>query len=262
MTERCINLNADMGESFGRYVLGDDEGLIPFVSTVQVACGFHAADPGTMRRSVDLAQRHGVELGAHVSYPDLAGFGRRRMDLTEDEVYEICVYQIGALLGFCRAAGVTLNHVKPHGELYLTGVRDPATARGIARAVHAVDPGLLVLMYGDVVRAACAETGVTMIEEGYVDLDYGADGGLVLERAKQGRDPEEIAERALSLAERGGRETTDGSWFAIAAQSICLHGDGPNAVALARKVHERLRAGGYRIVPLRELPPRQASAAR
>src|SRR6266540_3282964 len=125
---KLINLNADMGESYGRYTLGDDEALMPYVATVHVACGYHAADPGTMLRSVQLAKRFGVELGAHISYPDLMGFGRRRMGLSESEVFEISVYQIGALLGFCRAEGVRLNHVKPHGELYLTGVKDRATA--------------------------------------------------------------------------------------------------------------------------------------
>ena len=128
---KLINLNSDMGESYGRYTLGDDRGIIPFVSTINIACGFHAADPGTIHSTVKLAKEFGVEVGAHISYPDFMGFGRRRMALTEREVFEISVYQIGAILAFCRAENITLNHVKPHGELFLTGVREQSTARGI-----------------------------------------------------------------------------------------------------------------------------------
>lgn len=131
------------------------------------------------------------------------------MELSEDEVFEICVYQIGALLGFCRAEGIALNHVEPHGQLYLTAVRDPATARGIVRAVRAVDPDLLLLMYGDVVARECARHGVTMVHEGYVDLDYDAEGHLVLERAKRGRSPEAILAEVMSVLDRGGRRTVD-----------------------------------------------------
>jgi 5-oxoprolinase (ATP-hydrolysing) subunit A len=250
---KTVNLNADMGESYGRYVLGNDEALVPFVATIHVACGYHAADPGTMLRSVRLAKHFGVELGAHISYPDLMGFGRRRMELCENEVFEISVYQIGALLGFCRAEGVALNHVKPHGQLYITGLRDRATARGIVRAVKAVDPELILLMAGDIVADQCAEVGVRMVHEGYVDLDYASDGSLVLERAKMSRDPETIATRTMALLERQGRETIDGSWLKIPAQSVCVHGDSPNAPEIARAVRDRVVASGYRIVGLREL---------
>jgi len=253
MEAKRVNLNADMGESYGRYVLGNDEALIPFVDTIHVACGYHAADPGTMLRSVQLAKRFDVELGAHISYPDFMGFGRRRMELSEDEVFEISVYQIGALLGFCRAEGVALNHVKPHGQLYLTGVRDRATARGIVRAVKAIDPDLILLMAGNVVADQCAELGVAMVQEGYVDLDYSPDGSLVLERAKQTRDPVTIAARAVALLDRQGREAVDGSWLEIPAKSICVHGDGANAPELAQAVRDRIIAAGYQLVRLREL---------
>jgi len=248
-----VNLNADMGESYGRYVLGNDEALIEFVDTIHVACGYHAADPGTMWRSVQLAKRFGVELGAHISYPDPMGFGRRRMELSESEVFEISVYQIGALLGFCRAEGVSLNHVKPHGQLYLTGMRDPGTARGIVRATKAVDPDLMLVMAGSVVAEECAQAGIRMVHEGYVDLDYAPDGSLVLERAKMPRDPETIAARAVALLEQQGRQAIDGSWLSIPTQSICLHGDGANAPELARTVRARISAAGYKIVGVRAL---------
>jgi UPF0271 protein len=250
---KLINLNADMGESFGRYVLGDDAALIPYLNSINVACGYHAADPGTMRKSVELARRHGVELGAHISYPDLPGFGRRQMVLSEEEVFEISVYQIGALLGFCRAAGVPLTHVKPHGELFLAGVRNPIMARGIARAVKAVDPDLILLMAGENVARACAAVGVKMAYEGYVDLNYNPDGTVLIERTKQSRPPEAIAERAVALAEKQGCHLADGSWLAVPTQSICIHGDGPNAPAIAKAVQDSLVAAGYRMASLREL---------
>lgn len=246
-----INLNADMGESFGRYRLGVDEQLIAHVDTIHVACGYHAADPLTMLHSVQLAKRFGVELGAHISYPDLAGFGRRRMGLSEDEVFGISVYQIGALLGFCRAEGVQLTHVKPHGELYLTGVREEATARGIVRAVQAVDPSLALIMSGDLVARHCEQLGVPLIHEGYVDLNYNPDGSIALERTKVHRDPAEIAQRALRMLEQSGAEANDGSWLSFPVQSICLHGDGPNPVEVARAVRTAIVEAGYKLTGIR-----------
>jgi UPF0271 protein len=248
-----INLNADMGESYGRYTLGNDQGLIPFIRTANIACGYHAADPATIHASVKLAKEHGVEIGAHISYPDFMGFGRRRMDLSEQEVFEISVYQIGAVLAFCRAESVPLNHVKPHGQLFLTGVRDRATARGIVRAIKAVDPSLLLIMYGAVVASECATAGVKMLHESYVDLDYNPDGSLILDRLRGARDPAVVAKNALSLVERQGRSAIDGSWLNLPTQSICLHGDMANAVDLARSVGEALIAAGHQVVPTREL---------
>lgn len=248
-----INLNADMGESYGRYTLGTDEELIPYVNTAHVACGYHAADPATMLRSVELAKKHGVELGAHVAYPDLAGFGRRRMSLTEQEVFEVTVYQVGALLGFCRALEVPLTHVKPHGELYLTGVRDRPTARGIVRAVKAMNLDLALLMAGPLIAEECERAGVPMIHEGFVDLDYQADGFVTLERKKAARNPGAMAKRALDMLERGGIEATDGTWIGLPVQSICMHGDGPNAVEIARAVRQELLGAGYELVGIRTM---------
>lgn len=250
---RSINLNSDMGESYGRYTLGNDRGLIPYVASVNIACGFHAADPGTIHTTVKLAKEFNVEVGAHISYPDFMGFGRRRMALTEQEVFEISVYQIGAVLAFCKAENVPLNHVKPHGQLFLTAVHDKSTARGIVRAVKAVDPNLLLILSGPVVAAECAAAGITMIPEGYVDLDYNADGSLYLELKRGARDPARVAANAISLVERQGREAMDGSWLEIPAQSICLHGDMANAVDLARTVHDTLVKAGHKIVPTRAL---------
>jgi UPF0271 protein len=253
---KLINLNSDMGESYGRYTLGDDRGLIRFVSTINIACGFHAADPGTIHSTVKLAKEFGVEIGAHISYPDFMGFGRRRMALTEREVFEISVYQIGAVLAFCQAENVALNHVKPHGELFLTGVREESTAKGIVRAIKAVDPKLLLIMSGEIVAAECAVAGIEMVREGYVDLDYNSDGSLVLDRVRAARDPIQVAKNALTLVERQGREAVDGSWLTLPTQSICLHGDMANATELARTVHQALTDAGHKVAATRELARR------
>lgn len=250
---RIVNLNADMGESFGRYQLGDDVGMIPHLATVNIAAGYHAADPGTILRAVRLAKSHGVEIGAHISYPDFMGFGRRTMGLSEDEVFEISLHQIGAVLAFCRAEGVALNHVKPHGQLYLTGVRDEATARGIARATKAVDLNLLLIMAGDIVAEQCQSLGVTMVHEGYVDLDYNPDGSLYLDRVRAARDPDNVVANAISLVEKQGRNANNGAWLPIRTESICLHGDMANATELARSVAQAISGAGHQIVSTREM---------
>ena len=249
----AINLNSDMGESYGLYKLGDDRGLIRYVSSINIACGYHAADPGTIHASVKLAKEFGVEVGAHISYPDLMFFGRRSMALSERDVFEISVYQIGAVLGFCHAEGIRLNHVKPHGALFLTGVRDPATARGIVRAMAAVDPDLLLIMAGPVVERECAAAGIKLVNEGYVDLDYNADGSLILDLKRGARDTKQVAANALSIAERKGRKAVDGTWLDIPAQSICIHGDMANATDVGREVHNALKAAGHQVVPTRQL---------
>ena len=250
---RKINLNADMGESYGRYTLGDDKNMIQFVATVNIACGLHAADPGTIHNSIKLAKEHGVEIGAHISYPDFMGFGRRTMGLSEHEVFEICVYQIGAVMAFCSAEGLTLNHVKPHGQLFLTGVRDLPTARGIVRATRAVDRDLLLIMSGNIVASECFAAGVEFIHEGYVDLDYNPDGSLYLDRERAARDPSIVSENAISLITQQGRRALDGSWLSIPTESICLHGDMANAVDLARAVRQTLSGAGHEVVSTRDL---------
>ncbi|MCB1550218.1 MAG: LamB/YcsF family protein [Hyphomicrobiaceae bacterium] len=248
-----IDLNADMGESFSIYRLGNDEGLIPHVTTVNLACGYHAADPAVMRRSVRLARDHGVAIGAHISYPDPVGFGRRRMELSEDEVADITVHQIGALWAFCRAEGAKLTHVKAHGQLFLTGVWHEPTARGIARGMASVDPALKLLMYGPVVAEECRKLGVRMIHEAYLDLDYNPDCSLVLERRKQGRNAEEIAKLGVDVVRRQGRAANDGTWLSFPVESICVHGDGPNAPEIAAALRKALTDAGIAVTPLTAL---------
>lgn len=248
-----IDLNADLGESFGRYTLGDDAALIPYLTSVNVACGYHASDPATMRKTVCLARQHGAGVGAHVSYPDLVGFGRRRMDLSEEEVRDAVVHQIGALMGFCRAEGVEMQHVKPHGMLYLTAEVDRSTARGIVEAVKSVDPNLILLLAGDIVAEECERAGVAMVHEGYIDLDYAPDGTLQLPKERPSRDPAQMVERARTLVREQRARTTDGSWRDVPTQSICIHGDTPNAPEIAAAVRAAFEADGIRVVGLRAL---------
>lgn len=248
-----VDLNADLGESFGRYTLGDDEALIGHLSTVNVACGYHASDPATMRRAVRLARQAGVGLGAHVSYPDLTGFGRRRMELSQDEVRDVTVHQIGALMGFCRAEGAALQHVKPHGMLYLTAEVDRPTARGIVEAMHSVDPDLVLLLAGDIVAEECTRAGVAMVHEGYIDLDYAPDGTLQLPTERPSRDAAQMVERARTLVHEQRVRTTDGSWRDVPTQSICIHGDTPNAPEIAAAVRAALEADGVEIAGLKAL---------
>lgn len=241
-----------MGESYGRWTLGDDDALMPLLTSANVACGFHGGDPHVMRRTVSLALDHGVGIGAHVGFPDLIGFGRRRMAASPEEVHDYVVYQAGALRAFVEAAGARLQHVKPHGALYTTIVDSPDHAHAVAEAVRALSPEVILLMPPEVGPAA-AQAGVPFVSEGYVDLDYDSSGKLVLERVKQLRDPGETARRALRLVRDGTVGTVDGGELRLQAESICVHGDAPNAPQIARAIREALEDAGVELVPLAEL---------
>src|SRR3954451_5826901 len=184
-----VDLNADMGESYGRWTLGNDDALMRHLTSANIACGFHGGDPHVMRRTVALALEHGVGVGAHVAFPDLIGFGRRRMAATPDEVADYVVYQAGAVKAFAEAAGGRLQHVKPHGALYTSIVDSPELAHAAAHAVASLGSDVILLMPPAVAGAAGA-AGVPFVPEGYVDLDYDAEGKLVIERAKKVRDPQ------------------------------------------------------------------------
>lgn len=248
-----IDLNADLGESYGRWVLGNDEELMHYISSANIACGYHAGDPHVMRRTVRLALQHGVGIGAHVSLPDLMGFGRRRMDVAPEEVRDYVVYQVGALAGFVRAEGGRLAHVKPHGALYVMCSKQREYAQAVAEAVREVAPNAILLLTGGVCEAAAREVGIRFVNEGYVDLDYDREGNLIIERRKAPRDPEEVARRAVSLAKEGRVRTREGSHLELQVGSICIHGDAPNAVEIAQEVRRALEEAGVSIVPLPEL---------
>jgi UPF0271 protein len=237
-TERIvkkIDLNCDMGESYGAWKMGDDAAIMPLITSVNIACGFHGGDPHVMRGTVALALEHGVGIGAHVGLPDLVGFGRRRMAVSPEELSDLVLYQSGAVRAFAEAAGADLRHVKPHGALYTMVVDDNALAAALCETVAVL--GVALLMPPEL-GAAAEAAGVRFVPEGYVDLDYDADGKLILERVKQPRDPAVTARRAVAFAEEGRVE------------SICIHGDGPNAVELAAAVRAGLAVAGVDVRPL------------
>jgi UPF0271 protein len=255
-----MDLNADLGESFGNWPMGDDEGLLPLVSSASAACGFHAGDPSTMRRSVQLARDAGVSLGAHPGFPDLLGFGRRELAATAAEIADYVTYQVGALSAFAQAEGVKLAHVKPHGALYPRAARDVAVAVAITDAMHAIDPGLMLILPPSPGAERAVAAGATVALEAYVDLDYDADGIVRLEKSIGPRDPEAVADRAVEIA--GGRVTTDaGKVVEADFATICVHGDGPNAVGLAQAIRTRFAAEGIEVAPLARVLDARSPAA-
>ncbi|MFD4139278.1 MULTISPECIES: LamB/YcsF family protein [unclassified Streptomyces] len=247
MNDIVIDLNADLAEGYGRWVLTDDEAMLSVVTSANVACGFHAGDPSIMRKVCDIAAERGVRIGAQVSYRDLAGFGRRAMDVPADELADEITYQIGALEVFARAAGVKVAYVKPHGALYNRVVADPVQAAAVAAGTRLADPALPVLcLPGSVMHEEAGKAGLGVIGEAFVDRAYTAAGTLV-PRGTPGAvitDPGQVAERALTLARDGRTTTPDGEAVHVRARSLCLHGDTPGAVALARRVRAGLEAAG------------------
>jgi UPF0271 protein len=247
---RQVDLNADLGESFGVWRLGDDEAMLDVVTSANVACGFHAGDSATLARTCRAAAERGVRIGAQVSYRDLAGFGRRFIDATPEDLTADVIYQIGALQALAHAAGSTVTYVKPHGALYNTIVSNHAQARAVAEAVHAVDASLPVLgLSGSVFFAEAKDLGLHTVPEAFADRAYRADGQLVSRRAPNAvlHDVGEIADRVASMVEAGRVAAVDGSTIPITVESVCVHGDSPGAVQIANAVRERLVADGVEI---------------
>ncbi len=238
-----IDLNADLGESFGTYTYGNDEALLPLVSSANIACGFHGGDPSVIRRAACLAAKNGVTIGAHPGYPDLLGFGRRNMTMRPAEVTDMLLYQLGALDGICRAEGTRIHYVKPHGALYNMADKDEALANAIAEAVRLYDPSLMLLCPGAGMMAkAAAQAGLKVAREFFADRAYMPDGSLA-PRALPGAvlsDADEICARVLDALETETVKTIDGQTIPIAFDSICLHGDNPAAVSLAVRIREAL----------------------
>lgn len=242
-----MDLNCDLGEGFGVYRLGCDEEAISHVTSVNVACGFHASDPLNMVRTVRLAKKHGVAVGAHPAYPDLVGFGRRPLAATPQQVQADVLYQIGALAAICRAEGVALQHVKPHGALYNAAAKDKELAVAIAGAVQAVDPQLyLVCLAQSCLSEAAKELGQPYAEEAFADRGYLADGKLV-PRSQPGAvyaDPQAVADRAVRMVAEGCVEAHDGQRLSLRADTICVHGDSPGAVAMIAAIRRAFAAAG------------------
>jgi len=244
-----IDLNCDLGEGFGRYDLGEDAAMMALVTSVNAACGFHAGDPDVMARTVLLAKQNGVALGAHPGYPDLQGFGRRQMRMASQEIANAVCYQLGALDAFARVAGMKLRHVKPHGALYNLASQDTATAQAIAQTVHSYDPNLILVgLAGSELPRMGRAVGLRVADEGFPDRAYLSNGQL-MPRNMPGAviiAPEEVARNALRLVEEG--ITLHGEKVSI--ETLCLHGDNPEAIENARAVRHAMESAGVAILPL------------
>lgn len=245
-----VDLNSDLGESFGAYTIGCDSEVLKYVTSANIACGFHAGDPVVMKRTVDLALASGTAVGAHPGLPDLVGFGRRKMDISPDEAYAIVVYQVGALLAMAHAAGAAVQHVKPHGALYNMAAKDAALADAIAAAVKAVDPSLILygLAGSELIRAGEA-AGLRCASEVFGDRTYQPDGSLT-PRSRPGAviaDEEASLRQVLSMVKDGTVTCADGTVIPVRADTVCVHGDNAKAVAFTKKIRERLEAEGISV---------------
>ncbi|MBC3956569.1 LamB/YcsF family protein [Pseudomonas triticifolii] len=238
-----IDINSDLGESFGAWSMGDDAAMLEVVSSANVACGFHAGDPAGILRTLEAAAARDVAVGAHVAYPDLVGFGRRNMDVPAGQLTADVIYQIGALQGLARSAGTTVTYVKPHGALYNTIAGDPVQAAAVIQAILRIDPQLkLVCLANSKLLGWAREAGLSCVSEAFADRAYTAQGTLV-SRSRPGavlHDVELITERMLRLVRDGVIEAEDGSLIELQADSICVHGDSPGAVNIANALRQRL----------------------
>ena len=245
-----VDINCDMGESFGAYEIGADAEVLPHVTSANIACGFHGGDPAVMRTTVAAALKLGVAVGAHPGLPDLVGFGRRAIQVTPQEVYDLIIYQVGALLGFARAAGTELQHVKPHGALYNMAAAQPPLAEAVARAVRDADRGLVLYgLAGSHLLAAAERAGIPAASEAFADRNYIHDGSLVSRQRPDAlvTDVDEAVRRAVRMVKEGVVADVDGEDIPIRADTVCLHGDGPNAAELARRLRDGLQRAGVEV---------------
>ncbi|MBP2459767.1 MULTISPECIES: 5-oxoprolinase subunit PxpA [unclassified Rhizobium] len=247
-----IDINSDLGESFGAWKMGDDSAMLDVVSSANVACGFHAGDPAGILKTVKAAAERGVAIGAHVGYRDLAGFGRRNMDPSSEELIGDVIYQIGALQGLAKAAGTRVTYVKPHGALYNTIAIDARQAADVIAAIRAIDPSLVLMaLAGSQLVEQARTAGLTVVAEAFADRAYTPEGNLVSRREKGSvlHDPELVAQRMLRMVRDGVIEAIDGTMTQIDAQSICVHGDSPGAVAIAQRLRALLEESGHAVQP-------------
>lgn len=253
---KTIDLNCDMGESFGNYRIGMDTDVIRYITSANIACGWHAGDPLVMDRTIAMAVENDVGVGAHPGYPDLIGFGRRNMDCTPEEIRQYVVYQIGALQAFCQVHGTRLRHVKPHGALYLTAVANEGVARAVAEAVVSVDPELIFVALAGKMGETMTRVGETVslkvAYEAFPDRAYTAEGNLQSRKLPGAviKEPGEVSERALRMAKEGQVIAVDGTRVDLNAQTLCVHGDNPSAVDLVRTIRESLEAEGLVLSPM------------
>ncbi|MBF8961906.1 5-oxoprolinase subunit PxpA [Pontibacter sp. FD36] len=242
-----VDLNCDLGESFGAYRIGNDEQILPYVTSANIACGFHAGDPGVMRKTVELCLQHNVAIGAHPGLPDLVGFGRRNMAVSAEEVYDMVIYQIGALQAFVQAEGGNLHHVKPHGALYNMAATDVKLAEAIAEAVYKVKPeALLYGLAGSELIKAANRLNLRAANEVFADRTYQQDGTLTSRRQPDAMitDPTKAVNQVLRMVQEGKVQSQQGVDIGIQADTVCIHGDGPHALSFARHIQETLQREG------------------
>ncbi|MBN8684382.1 MAG: LamB/YcsF family protein [Chitinophagales bacterium] len=241
-----FDLNCDMGESFGAYSMGSDAAIMPYICSANIACGFHAGDFSVMKHTVGLALQHGVRIGAHPSFPDVQGFGRRVMHFTPQEIYDMVLYQIGALAAFVRAAGAVLQHVKPHGALYNVSAKDPAIAAAVAQAVRDFNPELYLFgLSGSVSLQQAEALGLKVCHEVFADRAYMPDGSLVPRAHPQAliEDADAVLARVDAMVSAQKVQAIDGQWIDIQADTVCIHGDGPHALLFAQTLHNAFGNG-------------------
>ena len=253
---KIMEINCDMGESFGIYKIGNDEAVMPYIPAINVACGFHAGDGVVMKKTVELAKKNGTAVGAHPGFPDLMGFGRREMNLTAEQCYAYTIYQVGALKTMCEVYDMPLHHVKPHGKLYVMMSHDRALSQAFVDAVYDIDPSLPIYHSGSLVDAEVGqvvkEKGMTYVREFNFDTDYSADGAVITPRYHEGEKipgPEDLAKRALGFLETGKLKIGSGEILEFGCDSICIHGDNPTAVDNVKALRKVLSEAGYEVAP-------------
>ncbi|QGU94812.1 5-oxoprolinase subunit PxpA [Clostridium bovifaecis] len=245
-----VDLNCDMGESFGAYDLGNDEAVLNFITSANIACGFHAGDPSVMNKTAALALDKGVAVGAHVGFQDLVGFGRRNMDISPREAYDITVYQIGALYGFVKAQGGKLNHVKPHGAMYNMAAKDRNLSEAIAEAVYKVEPELILFgLSGSELIKAGKRIGLKVANEVFADRTYTDEGALTPRKEKNAliQNTDEAINQVIRMVREGKVTSLNGKEVDIKADTICIHGDGRNALVFAENINDKLKRNGITI---------------
>jgi 5-oxoprolinase (ATP-hydrolysing) subunit A len=249
-----VDLNCDMGESFGVYRIGNDEDILNYVTSANIACGFHAGDPSTMRRTVNMALEKGVSIGAHPGLPDLIGFGRRNMAITPEEAYDLIVYQVGALYAFVKAAGGKMRHVKPHGALYNMAAKDRTLSEAIAKAVYDIDSTLVLFgLAGSELIKAGEKMGLKTASEVFADRTYQQDGSLTSRREPNAliTDEQEAIQQVIRMVKEGRVRSQQGTDVEIQADTICIHGDGPHALTFAKKIREKLIEAEIKVESIR-----------
>ena len=253
--QHTIDINCDIGEGYGRWRMPHDNDLMDIVTSVNIAAGFHAGDPTIIRSTVKTAVANGLDIGVHVALPDLLGFGRREMAVSATEVQDYSTYQIGAVAAFVHAAGGTISHVKPHGALYAMASKDPALAGAIAAATAQFQTGLRLFLLNDQTRSAVEQHRVELVTEGFPELNYADDGTLILEREKTAWEPSVVAARAVDMVVHHRLQTRSGATRQVHVRTICIHSDAENAVQIAQRVVDDLRANSVRTAKLTRATP-------